>query len=45
MELEIPSMPVSIRKTFQERLATSKSSVDKVTKQVVSTNPLRLAPQ
>ncbi|GMK55107.1 hypothetical protein CspeluHIS016_0201630 [Cutaneotrichosporon spelunceum] len=34
MELEIPSMPVSIRKAFQERLAASKASVDKVTKQV-----------
>jgi vesicle transport through interaction with t-SNAREs protein 1 len=29
MDVEIPSMPVSIRKTFTDRLATSKSAVDK----------------
>jgi vesicle transport through interaction with t-SNAREs protein 1 len=32
MEIEIPSMPVSIRRTFQERLATSRAGVDKARK-------------
>lgn len=36
MEVEIPSMPVSIRPTFQTRLAQSKSEVEKVKKSVVS---------
>lgn len=36
MEVEIPSMPVSIRSTFQTRLAQSKSEVEKVKKSVVS---------
>ncbi|TXT13686.1 hypothetical protein VHUM_01053 [Vanrija humicola] len=34
MEVEIPSMPLSIRKTFQDKLAGSKSSVDRIKKQV-----------
>ncbi|KAK8849702.1 hypothetical protein IAR55_005037 [Kwoniella newhampshirensis] len=32
MEVELPSMPVSIRQTYQGRLATSKSGLDKVKK-------------
>lgn len=35
MEVEIPSMPLSIRKTFQDKLTGSKSSVDRIKKQVV----------
>jgi vesicle transport through interaction with t-SNAREs protein 1 len=36
MEVELPSMPVSIRQTYQARLATSKQGLDKVKRALVS---------
>ncbi len=35
MEVELPSMPVSIRQNYQGRLAASKAALDKVKKIVV----------
>lgn len=36
MEVELPSMPTSIRQTYQGRLAASKQSLDKIRKTLVS---------
>ena len=36
MEVELPSMPVSIRQTYQGRLATSRQALEKVNKSLVS---------
>ena len=36
MEVELPSMPVSIRQNYQGKLAASKSGLDKVKKTLVS---------
>lgn len=36
MEVELPSMPASIRQTYQGRLAASKQSLDKIKKTLVS---------
>ena len=35
MEVELPSMPVSIRQTYQTRLTTSKQGLDKIKKTLV----------
>lgn len=35
MEVELPSMPVSIRQTYQGKLAGSKAGLDKVKKTLV----------
>jgi vesicle transport through interaction with t-SNAREs protein 1 len=35
MEVELPSMPVSIRQNYQTRLSTSKQSLEKVKKTIV----------
>ena len=35
MEVELPSMPVSIRQTYQGRLATSRQALEKVKKSLV----------
>jgi vesicle transport through interaction with t-SNAREs protein 1 len=39
MEVELPSMPVSIRQNYQGKLAASKSGLDKVKKTLVSFAP------
>jgi vesicle transport through interaction with t-SNAREs protein 1 len=36
MEVELPSMPVSIRQNYQGKLAASKAGLDKVKKTLVS---------
>jgi vesicle transport through interaction with t-SNAREs protein 1 len=35
MEVELPSMPVSIRQTYQQRLTTSRAGLEKVKKTLV----------
>lgn len=39
MEVELPSMPVSIRQTYQQRLTTSKAGLEKVKKTLVRSSP------
>jgi vesicle transport through interaction with t-SNAREs protein 1 len=39
MELELPSMPASIRGTYQSRLQSSKQGLDRVKKTLVSRSP------
>lgn len=39
MEVELPSMPVSIRQNYQGKLAASKAGLDKVKKTLVSWHP------
>lgn len=36
MEIELPSMPVSIRQNYQGRLSTSKQGLEKIKRTVVS---------
>ena len=40
MEVELPSMPVSIRQTYRGRLAASRASLDKVKKALVTPSSL-----